>query len=280
MGKVAGIGCLGIIAIFALIWTVVGVMMIFAPTPEAPRYLGFFALALEVAVFAGILAAATQDPVIRSRSIGTIVGAVVTIFVCVGMNMNSKPASQVAQAASTDAPVVADAPTDPPVTAEPTPNEHDAREKVHEYWEPVMTGFASANVLLQGAAYSVSQGDSVQAQQYLKEASEWLDRVNGAVSSNVPDGDDWSAISMHLGEAAQQERNGVNEAEDALDQGSSKKWADAIDDAKEAGDQLADQTHLARVWYITHGGSGADLDDEQTATKAVDSMLSALAGSK
>lgn len=160
--------------------------------------------------------------------------------------------------------------------ASSTVDEHAARQQAQTFWNGVMTPLAFSGEYVALAGRAMEANDSVAAQQYLSEAQKYLQKAGDGNLESKPDGDEWNKISDDLDEALFAYKGAVSEVKDGLDAGSSKTLADALDEAAQARQPLDEATHLARVWYIAHGGTGSDLADYDANVAALDKMLKTL----
>jgi hypothetical protein len=191
--------------------------------------------------------------------------------------MSPKPSKYISTkdaVAATDAPA-----TDSPDKAANSPSGptedsgHEARAAVVTYWQPYIVALASADVLIGAGAQSFSTGNTIEAQQFLRKASDYAGNAYDLSETNVPSDDDWKDISDNLERIALKKRDAISKLEDAIDSGSSEKGADAVEAASDERDRLAEQVHRVRVWLVNHGGDYKEVDDEQSAEKSLVDLI-------
>lgn len=154
----------------------------------------------------------------------------------------------------------------PAATAEDaTAANRHAREIAQRYWNRSTTGLALAVASMQFVAAEVAQGDSVDAQEVLRKAETTTDgSAQEASNGELPEqSGDWTAIQSDIVSAATRYKDALAKVSDAIDSGSSKDMADALDAKDESGGEMADAQHRLRIWYVARGGRADDVTDFQ-----------------
>jgi hypothetical protein len=158
----------------------------------------------------------------------------------------------------------------------PTDN-RSQREAVQAYWAPTMQDLGIAAASVGVASDALSNGDSVGAQKALLFGQDEAKHAYDHALNDEPTGDDWSKIQGDLLTAASNYKDTLGKLSQAIDSDSSLDAAQASNMVAGTRANLDEATHMARVWYMAHGGKWSDIEDfdmaQSDATGAFNRLL-------
>ena len=134
---------------------------------------------------------------------------------------------------------------------------HDQRQAVREWWNTTGQDVEIAELAINLASAAVQSDDLVTASSETKQAQEASDSASHEVLMNIPDG--WQDVAEAVFQATTDFASAYSRLHEAIDSNKPSDMADALDQARNAHDEMMHAKHLARVRYAAMGGNPDDL---------------------